>query len=162
MIDLLIIGGGIVGSWIALLAARTGISVAVADQSDRPGDSTSGRNSGVLHAGIYYKPGSKKAYHCIQGYALTLEYLNRRNVPHLVCGKLITTGDQTSADVDSRLESILLNARSIGARDLEIVSPSKYPGVRGRKAILSPHTGVCDAAADLSGVQGDGQEVGAR
>ncbi|MCB1139098.1 MAG: FAD-dependent oxidoreductase [Leptospiraceae bacterium] len=163
MIDVLIIGGGIVGSWIALRAARRGLTVAVCDQSANPGDATSGRNSGVLHAGIYYTPGSKKAQHCIKGYALTLEYLKEHSLPHTICGKLITTGDQLGPDTEARLQSIFENACSIGARDLTILrNPgSIYNGVLGDSAILSPHTGVCDAAAYLKSVQNQAREAGA-
>lgn len=163
MIDLLIVGGGIVGSWIALRAARRGLTVAVCDQSPSPGDATSGRNSGVLHAGIYYSPGSKKALHCIRGYELTLEYLQEHGIPHTVCGKLITTGDQISPDTEERLQSIFDNARSIGARDLSILrNPGQtYEGVLGESAILSPHTGVCDAAAYLKSVQHQARNSGA-
>ena len=163
MIDLLIVGGGIVGSWLAYRAAERGMSVAMCDLSHRPGDATSGRNSGVLHAGIYYKPESLKAIHCIRGYALTLEYLQKNNVPHTVCGKLITTGQQRGDEAEARLQALLENARSIGARDLSVIRnvEKHYPGVKGESALLSPHTGVCDAAAYLRSVQNRAQQAGA-
>lgn len=162
MIDLLIIGGGIVGSWIALRAARKGHQVALCDLSDNPGDATSGRNSGVLHAGIYYSPGSVKARHCVRGHALTVEYLQEQGIPHSICGKLITMGDQQGPDARNRLEALLENARTLGARDLQIVGnlSRDYPGVKGEKAILSPHTGVCDAASYLKSVQGAARDAG--
>ena len=136
---------------MALRAARAGLSVALCDLSHQPGDATSGRNSGVLHAGIYYAPDSLKAFHCIRGYALTLECLKSKKLPHEICGKLITTGRNASQDSIEKLEVLKANAERIGARDLSILSnPGKsFAGVQGNAAILSPNTGVCDAAAYL-------------
>ena len=147
---------------MALRAARAGLSVALCDLSHQPGDATSGRNSGVLHAGIYYAPDSLKAFHCIRGYALTLEYLKSKKLPHEICGKLITTGRNASQDSIEKLEVLKANAERIGARDLSILSnPGKsFAGVQGNAAILSPNTGVCDAAAYLHSIQAEAQAEG--
>ena len=162
MIDLLIIGGGIVGSWIASRASKAGLSVALCDQSHHPGDATSGRNSGVLHAGIYYTRDSLKAFHCLRGHDLTVDYLRSSKLPHQICGKLITTGADHSPEALGRLELLKQNAENIGARDLRIIEdPGKeYSGVRGQAAIVSPNTGVCDAAAYLHSVQNDAKDQG--
>ncbi|HBS04301.1 MAG TPA: FAD-dependent oxidoreductase [Leptospiraceae bacterium] len=162
MIDLLVIGGGIVGSWVAYRASQAGMSVALCDSSHQPGDATSGRNSGVLHAGIYYQPDSLKAFHCIRGYQLTVEYLESHKVPYEICGKLITTGKQSSSDTLDRLEALKQNAERVGARDLTILQnpADQFPGVLGQAAILSPNTGVCDAAAYLRSVQEDAKAQG--
>lgn len=124
-LDVIVIGAGIVGSWAALHALRCGRSVAIADPS--PGDGISGRNSGVLHAGLYYKKGSLKAKHCIRGKRLTEQFIEEHPIPILRCGKLVTCGRSGSADtIDELYEKALDN----GADELEILQePGRFfPG----------------------------------
>lgn len=145
-VDVIVIGAGIVGSWAALQALCCGRSVAIADPS--PGDGISGRNSGVLHAGLYYKKGSLKAKHCIRGKRLTEQFIEEHPIPILRCGKLVTCGRNGSADaVDELYERALNN----GAEELEILQePGRtYPGVLGSRALHSKGTAVIDAAAYL-------------
>ncbi|EHQ08101.1 NAD(P)/FAD-dependent oxidoreductase [Leptonema illini] len=145
-LDVIVIGAGIVGSWAALHALRCGRSVAIADPS--PGDGISGRNSGVLHAGLYYKTGSLKAKHCIRGKRLTEQFIEEHPIPFLRCGKLVTCGRSGSADaVDELYEKALDN----GAAELEILQePGRFfPGVLGARALHSKGTAVIDSAAYL-------------
>lgn len=161
-LDLLVIGAGFVGSWIAFEASRRGLSVALCDQSTRPGDGVSGRNSGVLHAGIYYEPGSLKAKHCVRGRVLAEEFCNERGVPYSICGKIITAGLHASSADNARLEGLLANALACGASGLRIIEnpASLCPGVLGRTALFSQRTGVVDVPAYLRALHLAGEEAG--
>jgi L-2-hydroxyglutarate oxidase LhgO len=158
-LDVVVIGAGIIGSWVALALARAGLSVAVFDASNKPGDGISGRNSGVLHAGIYYDPGSLKAIHCQRGRNLTEEFLQKHRVPFTICGKLVV-GEK---DDEPRLITLLENAKRCGAEGLSIISqPGRnYIGVRGSRALHSSKTGVVDAPAYLSAVRAQAEANGA-
>lgn len=167
MVDLLIIGAGIVGSWIALRAAERGYSVAVADASERASDGITGRNSGVLHAGLYYPPDSAKARHCLRGRDLAIEFLQKHKVPHVVCGKLITTGRREGSEerrsAEERLQALADNARASGASGLEwLARPGEsYPGVLGELALHSTRSGVVDVPAYHQAVRRAAEEAGA-
>lgn len=168
MLDDLIIGGGIIGSWLALHCARRGRRAVVVDASEQPGDGITGRNSGVLHAGLYYSPASRKAQHCIRGHALAVEFAQKHGVPFEICGKLITVG-RAHADADARnaahaqLEALFENARASGATGLELLPRpgAAYPGVCGELALHSMRTGVIDAAGYLAAVRAAAEAAGA-
>ncbi|MCE9597794.1 MAG: FAD-dependent oxidoreductase [Spirochaetia bacterium] len=151
MIDVVVIGAGLIGTWIANECASRGLTVALCDQTDPPGDGISGRNSGVLHAGLYYAPGSAKARHCLRGRKLALDFFKKHNVPYAICGKLITPGEPSHIEDEQRILEIKANAEASGAEDLEILpNPgTKFLHVRGKIALHSKGTGVVDAAAYL-------------
>ncbi|MCB1315039.1 MAG: FAD-dependent oxidoreductase [Leptospiraceae bacterium] len=167
MIDLLIIGSGIIGSWLALEAARHGLAVAICDRQADPRDGITGRNSGVLHAGIYYPPDSLKAEHCLRGWELAVSFARRHGVPFELCGKLIVSGRSDSpeeeAGVRDRIEKLYNNARNAGAQELEIIEhPGRqYPHVLGSMAILSKRTGVIDVPAYHRAVRNAAESAGA-
>jgi L-2-hydroxyglutarate oxidase LhgO len=145
-VDVLVIGAGIVGSWAALQALKRKLLTVIVDPS--PGDGVSGRNSGVLHAGLYYDSNSLKAKHCIHGKHLTEQFIERYSVPILRCGKLVTCGRHGSAEAIEMLYDIALKN---GASELELMqNPGRfYSGVLGELAIHSKGTSVIDAAAYL-------------
>ena len=97
--DLVVIGGGVVGLWTALHAARSGLSVALLERCDRLGAMASGRNSGVLHSGLYYVPGSLKAKHCVPGRHLSVAFLREQGVPFSICGKYIVPAATREQDI---------------------------------------------------------------
>ncbi|XP_064602531.1 L-2-hydroxyglutarate dehydrogenase, mitochondrial-like isoform X2 [Liolophura sinensis] len=105
----------------------------------------SGNNSGVIHAGIYYTPGSLKAKLCVQGVDLVYKYCDDNDIPYKKCGKLIVA---TTAEEVPRLEGLLGRGQQNGVRDLRIMGPDGIreiePNCRGLKAIHSPHTGIVD------------------
>jgi L-2-hydroxyglutarate oxidase len=91
MTDIIIIGGGIVGLATALQIKRQrpGLSVTVIEKENRLAAHQTGHNSGVIHSGLYYKPGSLKATNCIRGYWMLLEFCEQENVPYELCGKIV-------------------------------------------------------------------------
>src|SRR5687768_4622592 len=91
-IDIAVIGGGVVGLSCALTLAESGATVCVVERESRPGRGQSTHNSGVIHAGIYYPPGSLKAKLCIEGRKRLLEFCERHSVTHQRCGKLLIAG----------------------------------------------------------------------
>ncbi|MCP5482184.1 MAG: FAD-dependent oxidoreductase [Spirochaetales bacterium] len=167
MIDLLVVGSGIIGSWVALVAARRGLVTAVCDQSADPRDGITGRNSGVLHAGLYYEPDSRKARHCIRGRTLAVEFARDRNVPFEICGKLIVTGRHAEPDRNQEAETRLLalrdNAVACGATGLELIRDpgGTYPHVLGALALHSKNSGVIDVPAYHAAVRLAAEEAGA-
>src|SRR5689334_13516159 len=88
-IDIAVIGGGVVGLACALTLAESGASVCVVERESRPGRGMSTHNSGVIHAGIYYPPGSLKAKLCLDGRERLYDFCERFSVPHQRCGKLL-------------------------------------------------------------------------
>ena len=98
-VDLVIIGGGVVGAAIAQeLSRKPGKSILVLEKGPRLGEGVTGRNSGVIHAGIYYPPGSLKAETCIEGRKLLYEWCAEKNVPFKKTGKwIIARADEKEA-----------------------------------------------------------------
>src|SRR3990172_7703240 len=141
--NVVIIGGGIVGCAIApQLAARTS-DVFVLEQMPRVGMATSTRNSGVIHSGIYYAPGSLKARHCVEGSRLTYEFCTAHGVPHQRTGKFVVA---TTAEEEQELHALLARGRENGVSDLELVTDTELrrhePHVAGRAALRVPSTGL--------------------
>src|SRR4051794_7225978 len=89
--DLIIIGAGIVGLATALQATRStpGIRIAILEKEDRVAAHQTGHNSGVIHSGLYYKPGSLKAKLCVEGARAMVEFCREHAIPHEVCGKVV-------------------------------------------------------------------------
>ena len=91
MYDILIIGGGIVGlaTALRLKEERPQLKVLVLEKEKRVAEHQTGHNSGVIHSGLYYKPGSLKATKCIRGYRMLLDFCDRENIPYDLCGKIV-------------------------------------------------------------------------
>jgi L-2-hydroxyglutarate oxidase LhgO len=145
-IDSVIIGAGVVGLSIAAEIAAAGKSVAVFDRRPRPGMETSTRNSGVIHAGLYYPAGSLKARLCVEGRELLLAFCERHGVPAARCGKLIVADDDAEV---AALDALAARGRANGAGALEIVGREfvarREPHVRAVAALWSPATGIVEA-----------------
>ncbi len=113
--DIVIIGGGIVGLSVAhqLIERRITHKITIVDKEEQLGMHTSGRNSGVLHAGIYYKPGTLKAKVCVNGAKRLLSWIKDRNLKVNECGKIIIP---TKDNLDSQLDELLERGRLNGAK----------------------------------------------
>lgn len=98
--DLVVVGGGIVGAATAreLILRHPKWKVAIVEKENQLAVHQSGHNSGVIHAGIYYKPGSLKAKLCVEGMKLMYAYLDKKGIPYKKCGKLIVATDETEVE----------------------------------------------------------------
>lgn len=144
--DYCIIGGGIVGLATAtkLLEQHPGSSLLLLEKEQQVGTHQTGHNSGVIHAGIYYEPGSLKARLCREGAQATMDFCNRHAIHFEQCGKLIVA---TNATEQARLDSLYQRATA-NSVDVSPVSAAELrerePHINGVGAILSPSTGIVD------------------
>jgi L-2-hydroxyglutarate oxidase len=148
--DLAVVGGGIVGLAVAreLTRRRPRASICVLEREHQPAMHQSGHSSGVIHAGIYYAPGSLKARLCTEGARLLYEYCEAHAVAHERCGKLVLA---TSDAELGRLRELQRRGTANGVRDLRWLERSQIaavePHARGLAALHSPDTGVVDFRA---------------
>lgn len=148
--DVAVIGAGIVGLAVALkvLEARPGARVVVLDKEARVAAHQSGRNSGVIHAGIYYRPGSLKARTCRRGVELLLRFCDEHSVPYEICGKVVVA---VSAEEIPGLEGLRERGTANGVPDLRLVDAAELrelePHAAGLRALVSPSTGIVDFGA---------------
>jgi L-2-hydroxyglutarate oxidase len=147
--DHVVVGGGIVGLSTALhlLRSRSGANVVVLEKEASLGHHQTSHNSGVVHSGIYYAPGSLKARLCLEGARLTQEYAAERNIPLAVVGKLLVATDERElAGMRDLYERAALNgvqAEAIDASELR----RRQPQVTGLGALWVPSTAITDYGA---------------
>lgn len=149
MLDVIIIGGGIVGIATAwrLQAANPGMGIAVIEKEDRLAAHQTGRNSGVVHAGIYYAPGSMKAAFSRRGLDLTIAFCREHGLPFEQCGKLLVA---TSPAEMTRMDALHRRAAENGLDLLRLDASALReiePAITGTGAILSPSTAIVDYGA---------------
>lgn len=160
-VDCVVIGAGVVGLAVARALALAGREVMVLEACNAIGTQTSARNSEVIHAGIYYPPGSLKAQLCVQGKALLYDYCASRHVPHERCGKFIVA--TSPAQVDSLL-SIKARAIACGVTDLVLLDAGEAqlaePALQCVAALHSPSTGIVDSHALMLAMQADLENAG--
>ncbi|HEX2016074.1 MAG TPA: L-2-hydroxyglutarate oxidase [Solirubrobacteraceae bacterium] len=148
--DVAVIGAGILGLGVARELSRRHprLDVCVLDRESEPAQHQTGHNSGVVHAGIYYAPGSLKAQLCVQGAAELYELCEQRDIPHQRCGKLIVATDASELQ---RLDELERRGRANGVPGLERLDAAGIaelePHVRGIAGLHSPHTGIVDFGA---------------
>ncbi|MEU3857994.1 L-2-hydroxyglutarate oxidase [Streptomyces sp. NPDC028722] len=165
--DVLVIGGGIVGlsTAYAITRAAPGTRVTVLEKEPGPARHQTGRNSGVIHSGIYYRPGSLKARYAVRGAAEMVKFCAEYGIAHAVTGKLIVA---TEREELPRLHALVQRGRENGipVRELGAAQIGEYePEVRGLAAIHVGTTGVCDfvgVARELARASGAEIRYGAR
>jgi L-2-hydroxyglutarate oxidase LhgO len=147
---IIIIGGGVVGLGAALAISRRfpHLRLLLLEKEDRVARHQSGHNSGVIHSGVYYKPGSLKARLCVSGAAAMVDFCREQNVAHEVCGKVIVA---TSTDELPRLEQLRQRGVANGLTGLRLIGPEELreiePHVSGLQALVVPSTGITNYAA---------------
>jgi L-2-hydroxyglutarate oxidase LhgO len=145
-IDVAIVGAGVTGLASARAIAAAGFSTCVLERHPRPGLDTSTHNSGVIHAGLYYPPGSLKARLCVEGARLLYEFCAAHDVPFARAGKLVVAADTGEIQ---QLERLLAIGTANGVEGLTMVDAdfirSREPHVGGVAALFSPATGIVDA-----------------
>jgi (S)-2-hydroxyglutarate dehydrogenase len=161
--DLVVVGAGIVGLVVAreLSRRQPGLTIAVLEQRGTVGTEQTGRNSGVIHAGIYYAPGSLKARLCVEGARELYEYCDARGVPYERCGKLIVARDRSELPALDELER---RGRENGVPGLRRLSSDQLrevePHARGAAALHSPGTGIVDFGSVARAVADELRERG--
>ncbi|VDK82450.1 unnamed protein product [Litomosoides sigmodontis] len=145
--DIAVVGGGIVGCATArqLKIKNPQLKIVLLEKEDRLAFHQTGHNSGVLHAGIYYAPGSLKAKLCVRGIDLAYEYCDEYKVPYKRVGKLIVAVEPVEVQ---RLENLFERAQKNGCKSIKMIDGSEIknyaPFCRGLKALWSPYTGIID------------------
>jgi len=161
-IEVIIIGAGVVGLAIARRLAQDGREVLILEAESAPGTATSSRNSGVIHAGIYYHPGSLKAKLCVAGRKKLYAYAQERGLPHRNCGKLIVATNE--AQIAKLYEWQTIAAQN-GVTELRMLTPDDVrdmePEVFCTAALHAPMTGIIDVHPYMLALEGDAEEAGA-
>ena len=145
--DVAVVGGGIVGLATAwrLLERDPRLSVVLLEKEGEAGAHQTGHNSGVIHSGLYYKPGSAKAKTCVEGGRLLVEFCRAHGVPHEICGKLVVA---TSEDELPRLAELARRGNANGVPGLREMEPAEFrnvePHAAGVRALHVPSTGITD------------------
>jgi L-2-hydroxyglutarate oxidase LhgO len=159
--DCVVIGAGVVGLAVARDLAISGREVIVIEAAGAIGTETSSRNSEVIHAGLYYPPGSLKARLCVEGRRKLYDYCARRGVAARPAGKLLVAASEAQT---AKLAAIKSNAERNGVTDLRWLSPAEThalePEVLSVAALLSPGTGIVDSHAYMLALQGDLESAG--
>jgi len=147
MYDVIVIGGGIVGLATALKLKESNVDLKIAllEKEDKIAKHQTGNNSGVIHAGVYYKPGSLKALNCRKGYQLFKDFCDKEKVKYEICGKLIVA---TQKEELSRLENLwergiqngLVKMKKLAGEEIKEYEPHAV----GIAAIHVPYTGIID------------------
>ncbi|KAK6478887.1 L-2-hydroxyglutarate dehydrogenase [Huso huso] len=145
--DVAVVGGGIVGLATAreLILRHPSLSFVVLEKEKELAVHQSGHNSGVIHSGIYYTPGSLKARLCVRGATLAYQYCERKGIPYQRCGKLIVAVEQEEIP---RLKALYERGLQNNVRDLRMIDAKEIrerePYCRGLMALDSPYTGIVD------------------
>lgn len=145
--DLIVIGGGIVGLATAYKyqLAHPKNKVAILEKEEALGAHQTGRNSGVIHSGIYYKPGSFKAQNCTNGRKQIVAFAKEHGVKHDICGKIILATEEKELPI---LQGIFERGQANGIEGMELIGPEAIreiePEARGIQAIRVPVTGIID------------------
>jgi L-2-hydroxyglutarate oxidase len=145
--DVVIVGAGIVGLAVALQTKKSNptLNVLVLEKETGVAQHQTGNNSGVIHSGIYYKPGSLKAKNCIEGYHMLIEFCKENSIPFELCGKIIVATSENELDAldaifKRGLENGLEGLRYINSDEIKEIEPYSF----GIKGIVVPQTGIVD------------------
>ena len=160
MTDVIVIGGGVIGLSIARELSRSGKETIVLEKNERAGDVTSSRNSGVIHAGIYYPENFLKTILCVEGNKLIYEYAKEKKINHKKYGKYIIASNKKEL---SNLEAILIQGQKNNV-EISLVENEKVlennPGLIFHEALYSPNSGVIDVPEYVNALEGDIQHFG--
>jgi 2-hydroxyglutarate dehydrogenase len=161
--DVVVVGGGIVGQAVAreLLARRPGTSLCVLEAEPRIGAHQTGRSSGVIHAGIYYEPGSLKAQLCVEGARELYAYCDEKGIPYRKSGKLVVAVEEGEL---GRLDELERRGIANSVPQLHCLAGDEIPEVepyaRGVAALHSPATGVVDFVTVATSYAADMEAAG--
>lgn len=160
-----VVGGGILGVAVAreILKRRPDTDVTLFEKENRLASHQTGRNSGVVHAGLYYEPGSNKAVLCRRGVGLLEEFCEQRGIRRIACGKVLVALDGAER---ARLDNIIERAQANGVPGVRIIGPDELrelePHVRGVGALHSPATSIVNFAEVTRALAEDAAADGAK
>ena len=143
--DIVIVGGGIVGLATAyhLTEKYPDKKILVLEKEDEVAHHQTGNNSGVIHSGLYYKPGSLKAKNCIDGYHMMIQFCDEHKIPYDLCGKVVVATDKSEL---GRLRDLFDRGRENGLEGLEMLDQARLkeiePHLAGIQGIRVPQTGI--------------------
>lgn len=150
MYDITIIGGGIVGlaTALRLKEQKPSLKLLLLEKENEVAQHQTGHNSGVIHSGLYYKPGSLKAINCIRGYQMLLDFCRREHVPYDLCGKVVVATSEAQRPLlknlyDRGMQNGLIENRMISAGEIREIEPH----VNGLEGIWVPYTGIINYTA---------------
>jgi (S)-2-hydroxyglutarate dehydrogenase len=149
-LDVVIVGGGIVGLATAysLLTTNPALKLVVLEKEPSLGAHQTGHNSGVIHSGLYYKPGSLKAKNCIEGYAKLLQFCREHEIAHEICGKIVVA---LSEQERSQLEMLRQRGEQNGLTGIRRLNKTEIveiePHCTGIDGLFVPQTGIVDYTA---------------
>ena len=160
-VEALVVGAGVVGLAVARALALRGLEVLVLEKENGIGRGTSSRNSEVIHAGLYYPPGSLKARLCVAGRRALYNYCDARRVPYSRCGKLVVAAE-TSEEV--HLLELAALAEANGVEEMSLISEREMkrlePALMGTSALFSRSSGILDSHALMLAFQADAEAAG--
>jgi len=145
--DTLVVGGGIVGlaTALQLQRSRPSLRILVIEKEDALANHQTGNNSGVIHSGLYYKPGSLKALNCIRGYNLLVDFCRTENIPFELCGKIVVATEEHERPLLNNLYERGVQNGLTGMKRLRQEELKAYePHVAGLEGIFVPQTGIVD------------------
>ena len=158
--DITIIGAGVIGLAVGVSLAKLGKQVLILESGETIGHETSSRNSGVIHAGIYYKKNSLKARTCLRGKELLYAYLKKHKISHKKLGKYIIANMEESEKLESLLDKGLAN----GVTDLKLFNKAelanRIPHVNADLGIHSPSSGILDVPGYMQSLLGELRDHG--
>jgi L-2-hydroxyglutarate oxidase LhgO len=159
--DVVVIGAGVIGLTAARALAEAGREVIVVDTEKFIGSVTTSRNSGIIHAGIYYPTNSNKARLCVEGKKLLYTYAKERNIPYNNCGKLIVASSEKEIE---KLKALQQQGQDNGITDLRLISGNEAmqmePELSCLAALVSPSTGIIDIHHFMQELQKDIEDHG--
>jgi (S)-2-hydroxyglutarate dehydrogenase len=149
--DLIVVGGGIVGlaTGYQFLKKNPGHKLLVLEKETELAQHQTGRNSGVIHSGLYYQPGSLKAKNCLDGYSALLKFCEQESIPHDVCGKVVVA---TTQEEITTLDTLFERGTANGLQGIKILEPEEIKEkepycTAGLKGLWVPQTGIVDYLA---------------
>lgn len=161
-VECVVIGAGVIGLAVARQLAITGREVLIVEAESAIGQHASSRNSEVIHAGLYYPPGSLKARLCVAGRQRLYDYCAQRAIAHRRCGKLVVAANEAELP---RLQALQQRAAANGVDDLRWLDAEQLqalePALQARAALLSPSTGIIDSHGLMLALLADAEAHGA-
>ncbi|HLZ15829.1 MAG TPA: L-2-hydroxyglutarate oxidase [Cyclobacteriaceae bacterium] len=147
MVDVIVIGGGIVGlaSALQIQKSNPSLRILLIEKESQFARHQTGNNSGVIHSGLYYKPGSLKALNCIRGYHLLVDFCRTHGIPFDLCGKIVVATEKKELPL---LQNLFVRGQQNGLENLKKLSQNELkeyePHVSGIEGIFVPQTGIVD------------------